>query len=1418
MEDTSVSNGGVTSSDVRGQLSGVRMRTPKPGRQTPKSGRQTPSVHGRSADARAGTAGSSRRHLSSAGSLGIRSSLLLDRAANEFDEEDKAKFDHGEKLDDAMEVFTRQQKLCQQTTRRASVEMADTFGHDTESSTAERKSFAARRRSTFGSIRLRRRTTLGLSAIALEEEDTASSGILSDFIDRGKAAAGASGMRSEDWFAEALEKSDLYKEDHIENLKGVLFVEQLSDQMMQSITCESKDRGMFLPTPASVFKRHAKLMFAFRRVLQMIEVAVENLLFRRRLMTNPVIHGKESAQERKARMSEFYGSYRPSNKGYPEKVASASSPKYSMSFDLSIQRNAINGMKWSVDAPAGSLVHKHWEKEQLLTKDGRPEDPLGAGRYPSAAMKSGEQRTLCKEVSRRLEPLRTAKRQYFDECHKGQTLPVANDFVAGHSVDFKSHGRIFTDAELLAVVGMLDRSAGIEDVDLEGNGLLTDKSLVPFLHTLSSELLSPVLTSMNISNCSRASGRTVGAAVEMVRSASNIRSLNLSNLPIGTQYHFAVCQAIGAHTALQTVNLSKTGLGNSSCITTDCLTRLLTNKNVKQLDLSWNRFDHEEFRHMGVLISQGGALEELEVDGSSAYVVGKDSPAGDLLEALALAQSLKRLSLVANRMDFRCGLVAEDALETHPNLKSLVLSENPLGSLGMRSLLRLLSRKTNALLRFDSEGCCHGAALEIQDNASVNTGAQIFSFTNPGSKYNLNLQRPYHRSLLRMLYKTAERANLDFNQAFRDIDYSEAPYSHPSKEHGIWQVARSGQLSVVFSVEAQIKSGVKGIDDSDFMGFLEAHFEMTRFRADMNKITALFAKWRELSGRELDQQIYLDALAKDFNMTLPYLAYLCKTAPGMEAKVLVELFPTLPCDAHSRYLSMLNFPKVQHFMACYPQMENLLRFNAHNPSGHYKLDLGNCCDFSVAERLILLDRWESVVNDRRGRVDTSARGNHSHLRNETYQGKPLHLRVKSVAEWSLPEYDVFETDYMSSYRVPSDVEALSDALWEDLMIRMYRSPCRPVDKIKVLRGISHDIFITSMHMRQMVGYFKDASDRLEACVIFFLRVLDMHNMKKFRVRFANEEEVNCLRQRLGFATFFPFLQPENATFSLDFAFHDQRICANMIVDLASREKMGNIKDYIFTRADGTVDNMTMGVPRGWAEYDKLPPDGVFKCRYVCAPEDRKVEHRRKLAETFAFWNPNFRDEDISWWTGLSEVGEDILDLLEFFISRYSHVNQAFRDIDGGVGQNSDANSNGELTLREFQNGLRDIGCKKFSGPNEQQRIANIFRYLDPGAEGSVSLNEWQILDQLWKEFDLSIREFVQFLVFAFGDDLYEAWTALDDDGSGELSEAEWFEAVEKIGYFGPARVVFALLDGSDDGNISYDEFIVLEAYKKQAGS
>lgn len=1259
-----------------------------------------------------------------------------------------------------------------------------------------------------------------------QQEDDACSGILADFVKRERARVPASERMDDsvEWFHRVVTRSQLFPESSVDMMVGVLKYEQLNALMMASVVRECKDRGLFVSTPPSSFKQQCKTIHQLKRITLMISTAVHNWHFTFKLLNNPGYEAKEDQRERMVRKEEFWSEGFWSKHDLPLRDhhvdIKEEYPRYDMRLEL---HNGQGAFRWSLVKPLGTLAHQQHTHEGLLTLNNRPEDAAGDGRFPPDVDVSVKDYS----VTHALRPVRKGKRHYFDQCHERRVVPNPILFMTGHTRNFKANGQLFTDAEMSAAMALLNEDHAVHELDLTNNALLTDKSLGPLLAKLNNELLCAELQRFSLSSCRQAGRESIRRAIELTQTAGKLAYLNLSHIAIGTHSLLPLCKAIGQHKALHEVAIAGIGLGNNLALTTNCLDMLFVNKALQKLDLSWNRFCHEEFDQMGKLISQG-CLQELSVDYCAAYVVGRDSPVAELLEGLARDSTLKKLSLVANRIDFRSALVIEDALDMHPTLKDIDMTDNPLGALGMRSLLRLLSRQTNTLSHFRSEGCYQGITAMIDADSSQ--GCQVYSFTNPGSRYVLDLSRPYCRSLLRILYKTAERCKIPLEKAFEIVE-SSFPYQHAPKDRGLWQVATTGRLVLVFSVEAQIQSALSGVEDDDFLCFLDTHFELTRFKADRKKITALFAKWLELEGREADQTVYLEALAKDFNMSLPYLSYLCRSSPSSVRRTMMTMFPTVPSDDQSRYLAMLCFPKLHDFYTCYHSMESLLIFNPQNATGHYKLDLGNNCEFAVAQRLILLDRWEAVVNKRRSRVDTSAMANRSQLRNEMHQGRPLHLRVKSVAEWSLPEYDIFELDYISAYRPPANAEALSDELWEDLMVTMYYSEARPQDKIKVLRSISHLIFITCMHMRQMVGYFKDpvAEDpdkdpseredpflaREEAFVTFYLRIIDMHNSKQFLVRFEKQEELSRLRSRLGYVAAFPFIQPENTKFVLNLKYHDQRLCVSMIVDLALHEKYGNIRDYSLTNEDGTTDPMTMGVPRSWADLAKLPSSGVFRCRYVCSPEDRQVEFRKKLAQTYGYMAGNFSPSDVSWWTGLKEAGDDVLDLLEFFISRYNHVDEAFRDIDGGVkeGENANTTSNGELTLREFEAGLKDIGCFKFKGPNEKERIGAVFRYLDPGGEGNVSLQEWQILDQLWKEFVLSIQEFVQFLIFVFGEDLEEAWITLDDDESGELSEDEWNKAVADIGYFGPSRVVFALLDGSDDGNISYDEFKVLEKYR-----
>jgi Ca2+-binding EF-hand superfamily protein len=353
------------------------------------------------------------------------------------------------------------------------------------------------------------------------------------------------------------------------------------------------------------------------------------------------------------------------------------------------------------------------------------------------------------------------------------------------------------------------------------------------------------------------------------------------------------------------------------------------------------------------------------------------------------------------------------------------------------------------------------------------------------------------------------------------------------------------------------------------------------------------------------------------------------------------------------------------------------------------------------------------------------------------------------------------------------------------------------------------MFLTSKQLRELLGSFRASEDRVECFVILYLQVVDQCNAKIFRVRFATDEELSHLRNRVGYATFFPFIQPENANFDLDLSFHDQRLCLNMLLQLAEKEGFKNIHEPDYIHADGVVDGLPTGVPKGWVKLDGVPRSGTFRCKYMCAPEYRKFKMRTTLAETYAcFRMDDVQEERVMWWTGLQEPPADVLELLEFILGNYEHPRVAFDEIDGPGG-------NGVITLKEFREGLQQMDCKKFAGKDEQSRIEKVFRYLDPGEEGSVSRDEWGILSQLWDEYQLSIEEFVNFLTRTFGDDLRDAWNFLDEDHSGELTFEEYTDALKRIGYFGPARCVFSLLDRSDDGNISYDEFSILKKYQSQ---
>lgn len=205
--------------------------------------------------------------------------------------------------------------------------------------------------------------------------------------------------------------------------------------------------------------------------------------------------------------------------------------------------------------------------------------------------------------------------------------------------------------------------------------------------------------------------------------------------------------------------------------------------------------------------------------------------------------------------------------------------------------------------------------------------------------------------------------------------------------------------------------------------------------------------------------------------------------------------------------------------------------------------------------------------------------------------------------------------------------------------------------------------------------------------------------------------------------------------------------------------------------------------------------------------------------------------------------------------RFKNVKAAFKHIDG-------PNGNGTITLREFEEGVRSMGefeegirFTKFKAKekvkvlrqhhrdavrhdssaqssdlaavrhdstavkvceSEKERIRDVFRYLDPSGDGGISEKEFKILELLWNEVNLCIREFVQFLDRTIGDDLNETWNFFDEDNSGEIDADEWQSVCASLGYFGPVMPIFRFLDQDGEGSISAEEFCQLETFQETA--
>jgi Ran GTPase-activating protein (RanGAP) involved in mRNA processing and transport/Ca2+-binding EF-hand superfamily protein len=1002
---------------------------------------------------------------------------------------------------------------------------------------------------------------------------------------------------------------------------------------------------------------------------------------------------------------------------------------------------------------------------------------------------------------------------YLEACEELGIVPNLMPFVTGHSSKLKAASQSLGDMDLLPVVAMLSGISKISEVDLSGNLMLTEKSLVPLLGKLFGKPASATLDTLNLSSClrnatSKGMQETLETVVQLLCDDNGVKflkHLDLSSISMGMQTQVPLCHAIRGHSYLRSVRLSDIGLRGN--VASRCVDELMNCPMLQTLDLGWNCFSADIFSNLGERICGSKNLQTLCVPNCSGTFKfnGGDNPIQFLLEQLARDESLTSLDISMNRIDFRGAVVLEDALINNGSITDLNISHNPLGMLGMRSLFRLLSRDTCALMHIIRKE----TSSSLEDD--VASGIQQFSVTNPGGRYVLHMHRPYHRALLRMFYRTSERFSLDPQLSLTNLEYSKGKYQHADKDNtGVWMVPHEGILKVTFDVEPAMEVSLSDVPRYDFQKFLDHQLSMMKMRPSVRKIIPLLAELRKSNGDKKEFLVLLDALARDFQFTYPQVRKMCEDKL-IVAQMLQRLTPCLLGGDATIFLSFLLVPTTLDYLQLLRRQKVFLNFNIQNLTGRHSLDLSNPGDQFVATAILLIDRWEAVMHRKLNRIDTSQRGNGSHMRNEKYNDLSLQ-HLQSMAEWRVPESGELVFDYASSKRPPQDALPMDVPTFTNLLRILECTDLPSSAQLEALRRISHLMFLRSKQLREVLGIYRDEDTRANLYIMLIMQVKDMHNEKVFRVRFEKRESLGYLNNRLGQVTFFPFMQPEQTYFQFDFGKYDERLACHALMTLCAKEGWGNVTYYAWIHADGTEDPLPQGIPRSWEAMEKMPSDGFFRGRYNCAPECRNYRLRADLMEKFSLWEAPEEESQVKWWAILTETPVDVLEYLEFLVAKFPSrdgVFKAFFGIDG----NHESQSNGTITFREFEDSIRFMRCKKFKGENEKARITSIFRFLDPSGEGQVSKDEWAILDLLFQEIRLSIEEFVRFLTRTFGEDLQVAWDAFDEDGGGTIQFHEWRDKLTQVGYFGPSKPIFSFLDKDDGGDISYSEFQALADFQ-----
>jgi len=176
-----------------------------------------------------------------------------------------------------------------------------------------------------------------------------------------------------------------------------------------------------------------------------------------------------------------------------------------------------------------------------------------------------------------------------------------------------------------------------------------------------------------------------------------------------------------------------------------------------------------------------------------------------------------------------------------------------------------------------------------------------------------------------------------------------------------------------------------------------------------------------------------------------------------------------------------------------------------NATGHYSLDFSNPCDRFIAQKIHVLNAFETSIIGSHHAVKLSQFGDGSLVRNVTIDG----ARLKEVyndtwsrrfsTEWSLPQRGHLVFDYASSLRPGLETQCIPQHVWDKMIDFLKAASVSPPQAVQVLRAVSGKFAVDS---DKVVDFMVALPDIAEA---HLAASEQPHSIKFIRGRAASQE-------------------------------------------------------------------------------------------------------------------------------------------------------------------------------------------------------------------------------------------------------------------------------------------------------------------------